>query len=162
VKRLLPLLLLSLPPALQAFDCVPVETSHILASHLASADPAFAALDADFEIGYAPRNGITRVFRVDELAQLARRHEIALTGKPATVCFVGAGETSAPRKSADREVERGERVAVEVSSGAARLTFEAEAASSGRTGESVVVKNPENGRLFSAKVRSKGKVAIQR
>ena len=60
------------------------------------------------------------------------------------------------------DLERGERVAVEVSSGAAVLTFQAEAASAGRTGDSVVVKNPENGRLFSAKVQSKGKVVVQR
>jgi len=145
-----------------AFACVPVETDHILGKHLAAANPAFAALDADLEIGYAPRNGITRVFHVEEQLQIALRHGVAVTGRLADICFVGAGISRAAPKPAGREVERGEQVAVEVSSGSARLTFIAEAASAGRTGESVVVKNPENGRLFSAKVQAKGKVAIQR
>ena len=146
----------------RAFGCVPVETSHILAKHLAEANTDFAALDQNVEVGYAPRTGLTRVMAAGELAQFARRHDVPVTGRLSNVCFIGAGESASASKPADREVERGEQVAVEVSSGAARLTFQAEAASAGRTGESVVVKNPENGRLFSAKVRGKGKVAIQR
>lgn len=142
--------------------CIPVESGHILARHLAQANPAFAALDATLEIAYAPRNGITRVIRAAELAQVARRNGIEAPAKLSDACFTGSGQTAALSKAADREVERGERVAVEVSSGGAWLTFEAEAASSGRDGESVVVKNPENGRLFSAKVKGKGKVVIQR
>jgi flagella basal body P-ring formation protein FlgA len=63
---------------------------------------------------------------------------------------------------APREVERGDKVAVEVSSGAAMLAFEATAESSGRTGDSIVVRNPENGRLFSAKVEAKGKVSVKK
>jgi hypothetical protein len=145
-----------------AFGCVPVETDHILAKHLSAANPAFAVLDADLEMGYAPRKGITRVFHIEEQVQIASRYRIALTDKLTDVCFVGAGPSRMASKPAGREVERGEQVAVEVSSGAARLTFIAEAASAGRTGESVVLKNPENGRLFSAKVQAKGKVAIQR
>jgi hypothetical protein len=60
------------------------------------------------------------------------------------------------------EVGRGDRVAVEVHSGAARLAFEAKAESSGHAGDSVLVRNPENGRLFQAKVEGKGKVLVQR
>lgn len=59
-------------------------------------------------------------------------------------------------------IERGERVQVEVRSGTARLGFEANTASSGHTGDSVLVRNPENGRLFSAVVQGKGKVLVQR
>jgi flagella basal body P-ring formation protein FlgA len=61
-----------------------------------------------------------------------------------------------------REVERGDKVAVEVSSGGAMLAFEATAESSGRAGDSVVVRNPENGRLFQAKVDGKGKVSVKK
>jgi flagella basal body P-ring formation protein FlgA len=60
------------------------------------------------------------------------------------------------------DVERGDRVAVEVKVGAAILDFEATAESSGRTGESVMVKNPENGRTFQAKVQDKGHVVVEK
>jgi flagella basal body P-ring formation protein FlgA len=61
-----------------------------------------------------------------------------------------------------REVERGDKIAVEVSSGGATLAFEAMAESSGRAGDSIVVRNPENGRLFQAKVDGKGKVSVKK
>lgn len=61
-----------------------------------------------------------------------------------------------------REVERGERVKVEVTSGAARLVFEAVAESAGGLGDSVLVRNPENGHLFQAKVLEDGKVAVHK
>ena len=61
-----------------------------------------------------------------------------------------------------REVERGDKIAVEVSSGGALLAFEATAESSGRAGDSIVVRNPENGRLFQAKVEGKGKVWVKK
>ncbi len=59
-----------------------------------------------------------------------------------------------------REVERGDVVAVEVSSGAARLKFEAPAESGGKTGEAVLVRNPANGARFRARVVAKGKVLV--
>lgn len=64
--------------------------------------------------------------------------------------------------SSPREVERGETVRVVVSSGEARLTFDAVASSPGRAGESVLVRNPENGRYFSARVEGRGKVSVTR
>jgi hypothetical protein len=67
-----------------------------------------------------------------------------------------------PLSSNQPEVERGNPVAVEVHCGAARLAFEAKAESSGHAGDSVLVRNPENGRLFQAKVEGKGKVLVQR
>jgi hypothetical protein len=148
--------------SLRALACVPVEGDHILAKHLAKANPVFAALDADLPIAFSPRPGITRRFRAQDQVQLAHRHGLDVTEALRDVCFVGAGDAPSARQQADREVERGQRVSVEVSSGATRLRFQAEAASAGRTGESVVVKNPENGHLFSAKVQGKGKVVIQR
>jgi hypothetical protein len=59
-------------------------------------------------------------------------------------------------------VARGERVVVEVTSGAARLAFETTAESAGGVGNFVLVRNPANGRLFPAKVAAKGKVVVQR
>lgn len=60
------------------------------------------------------------------------------------------------------DVERGDRIAVEVKVGAAILAFEATAESSGRTGDSILVKNPENGRTFQAKIQDKGHVLVER
>ena len=58
------------------------------------------------------------------------------------------------------DVERGQSVRVEASSGEAAIVFDAVAQSSGRAGESVLVRNPENGRYFSAHVEGKGKVSV--
>jgi flagella basal body P-ring formation protein FlgA len=62
---------------------------------------------------------------------------------------------------APREVERGDHVTVEVSSGAARLVFDALAESPGRAGESILVRNPENGHCFKVRVEARGKVSIK-
>ena len=70
--------------------------------------------------------------------------------------------TAVPRLVAVPRVGRGERVSVEVTSGSARLAFEATAESSGRVGNFVLVRNPANGRLFQAKVAAKGKVIVQK
>jgi len=59
-----------------------------------------------------------------------------------------------------REVERGDAVAVEVASGAAILKFESTAESGGKTGETVLVRNPANGARFRARVVAKGKVLV--
>jgi hypothetical protein len=65
-------------------------------------------------------------------------------------------------KNKSREVKHGDRVTVEVTSGGTRLAFQAVAASSGYAGESILVRNPENGRLFQAKVLEEGKVFIHK
>jgi hypothetical protein len=75
--------------------------------------------------------------------------------------LVRTGGVSAP-KTGRREVERGDAIKVEVTSGAARLAFEAVAESAGRQGDSVLVRNPENGHLFQAKVLQTGKVVINK
>jgi flagella basal body P-ring formation protein FlgA len=64
--------------------------------------------------------------------------------------------------AAPRDVERGDQVAVEVSSGGARLAFEATAESSGRAGDSIVIRNPANGGMFQARVEAKGKVSVKK
>jgi flagella basal body P-ring formation protein FlgA len=60
------------------------------------------------------------------------------------------------------DIERGDRVAVEVKVGAAILDFESVAESSGRTGDSIMVKNPQNGRSFLAKIQDKGHVLVEK
>ena len=60
------------------------------------------------------------------------------------------------------DVERGDIVAVEVKVGGAMLDFDATAESSGRTGESIMVKNPENGHSFQAKIQDKGHVLVEK
>jgi len=64
--------------------------------------------------------------------------------------------------TAPHDVERGETVAVHVVAGQTELSFSAVAESSGRTGESVLIRNPDNGKLFQARIDSKGKVSINR
>jgi flagella basal body P-ring formation protein FlgA len=74
-----------------------------------------------------------------------------------------AGTAIAPvMLSIAHDVERGDLVAVEVKVGAAILDFEATAESSGRTGDSVIIKNPENGRSFQAKIQDKGHVLVEK
>jgi flagella basal body P-ring formation protein FlgA len=60
------------------------------------------------------------------------------------------------------DVERGDLVAVEVTVGRAILDFEATAESSGRAGESIMIKNPGNGRSFQAKIQDKGHVLVEK
>jgi flagella basal body P-ring formation protein FlgA len=60
------------------------------------------------------------------------------------------------------DVERGESVAVEVRVGGAILDFDATAESSGRAGESILVKNPDNGRSFPAVIQGKGHVLVEK
>lgn len=61
---------------------------------------------------------------------------------------------------APREIHSGDVVAVAVSSGAARLTFEGRAEAGGRRGELILVRDPRTGKAFRARVESAGKVAV--
>ncbi len=60
------------------------------------------------------------------------------------------------------QVERGDKVDVQVQSGDAYLEFQAEVESPGHVGDLVFLRNPENGRRFQARVEGKGKVAIRK
>jgi flagella basal body P-ring formation protein FlgA len=74
---------------------------------------------------------------------------------------VRAGEAIRPAQlMAPPVVARGEAVSVEVTSGGAQIKLEAKAETSGRRGEMVMLRNPENGRRFQARVESPGKVTI--
>jgi flagella basal body P-ring formation protein FlgA len=60
----------------------------------------------------------------------------------------------------ERPVARGQKVQVQVESGATRLTLEGRAQSAGEVGGTVSVRNPQNGRLFPARVSGKGQVVV--
>jgi len=76
---------------------------------------------------------------------------------------VAAGTPIAlPMLAIAHDVERGDLVAVEVKVGGAILDFEATAESSGRKGDTIMIKNPENGRSFQAKIQDKGHVLVQK
>jgi flagella basal body P-ring formation protein FlgA len=60
----------------------------------------------------------------------------------------------------ERPVARGQKVQVEVHSGAMRLTLEGRAESAGDVGGTISVRNPESGRLFSARVSGKGRAVV--
>jgi flagella basal body P-ring formation protein FlgA len=89
-----------------------------------------------------------------------------------TLFFLGASlwgfQASAPVRAAGPlrppppDVQHGDKVEVTVSVGHVVLSFEAVAESSGHTGETVIVRNPENGRRFVARVQEAGKVGIRK
>jgi hypothetical protein len=211
---------LSIALAARVFGCQVVDGDRILGRDLASADPIFATLDPDAEIGAAPLPGVRRVFHPEELWRLARLHSIAMPAPTAAICIerltelltvevllpalkqalamesaeieildysrsavphgrlefaraglsanglwrgrvvYGEGHSAPIWVKVSGDVERGDKIAIEVSSGAARLTFDATAESSGRAGDSIMVRNPESGRLFRAKVEGKGRASV--
>jgi len=61
--------------------------------------------------------------------------------------------------AAAREIEPGDRVAVEVSSGAARLKLDAVAETGGSAGDRIVLRNPAGGR-FAARVEGRGRAIV--
>jgi flagella basal body P-ring formation protein FlgA len=69
---------------------------------------------------------------------------------------------SRPHFIAPPDVQRGEHVRVRVTCGGVLLLFDADAESSAHIGENVIVKNPENGRRFVARVEDKGKVFVKK
>jgi hypothetical protein len=152
------------------YGCQMVDGDHIRAGDVAAVAPAFAALDPAVEIGLAPLPGIKRVLRSGDLLQLARDHGIEFTPYPAPlpaeICFErpggGPSRTIRPVTPIPPAVKRGDKVAVIVTTGSVLLTFESEAESSGRVGDSVIVRNPANGNRFVARVQDQGKVTVQK
>jgi flagella basal body P-ring formation protein FlgA len=72
-----------------------------------------------------------------------------------------AGETiSLASLSIPPVVHKGDAIKVEVQSGGARLVFDAVAQSAAGDGEMVELKNPDNGRVFRARVAQTGRAVI--
>ena len=80
------------------------------------------------------------------------------TGEPITL----AVPRPARAEPGPKEIERGDTVRVEIQSGGVLLAFDGSAETAGRTGDTVLIKNPENGRRFQAIVAQKGKVTIRK
>ncbi|MDQ2950049.1 MAG: flagellar basal body P-ring formation chaperone FlgA [Acidobacteriota bacterium] len=59
------------------------------------------------------------------------------------------------------DIAKGDRITVVVTSGLAKLSFDAEAQNSGRLGDFVSFKNPDSGRLFRARVEGPGKAGVE-
>lgn len=94
-------------------------------------------------------------------AALIESIELVAGRRPMRTLSVGAS-IALPMLTIAHDVERGDRIAVEVKVGGAILDFDATAESSGRTGESILVKNPENGRSFPAVIQDKGHVLVEK
>jgi flagella basal body P-ring formation protein FlgA len=58
------------------------------------------------------------------------------------------------------DVNRGEMVEVEVRSGAAHLAFTGKAESTGRSGDTVVIRNLSSNKVFQARIEGKGKAFL--
>jgi flagella basal body P-ring formation protein FlgA len=93
--------------------------------------PPFSAADVD---------------QLDQVVGRVPRRSIA-AGKAISAAWLGE----------PRVVEKGERVAVEVRSGAMKLMIDAVSETGGRAGERVMLRNPSSGKRFPARVESKGK-----
>jgi flagella basal body P-ring formation protein FlgA len=85
-----------------------------------------------------------------------------LVGRKPSRTLAAGTPIALPMLTVAHDVERGDRVEVEVTVGAAILDFVATAESSGKSGDSIMVKNPENGRTFQAKIQNKGHVLVER
>lgn len=73
-----------------------------------------------------------------------------------------AGEMLTPRHLArPREVKAGDAVAVEVSTGAAKLTLQAKAETAGRRGERITLRNLASGKRFQGIISGPGTVEVR-
>lgn len=152
-----------------ASACHTIAGEHIYAADLAAAMPVFAALNPSMEMALSPLPGITRIFHPLDLLRVARENGITISGSPAEVCFERSSSVDrtpaspkAPAPLPALAVKRGEKVAVTVVSGSVTLRFESEAESGGRPGDAVIVRNPENGSRFAARVEDSGKVIVNK
>lgn len=69
-----------------AAECLPLTAARIRAADLASAEPAFAALNPDQAITYGPSPGARRHLTAVEVRRLAQRHGVNAPQAPA-ICF---------------------------------------------------------------------------
>lgn len=83
--RLVPILSLLLP-GMVAATCLPVNGDRILGRDLAMADPQFSRLPATLQLASAPVAGMTRVFALAELRQIARANGIGFSDG-SEICF---------------------------------------------------------------------------
>jgi hypothetical protein len=147
--------------------CQTVDGDRLRGADLTAANSAFAAIDPAADLGPAPYPGLRRVMHANELGRIAARFHVPTDAPLGEACFervaVAKSETQAVRRtSRPPEILRGDVVEVEVAMGAALLSFESRAESSGHIGEIIIVRNPENNKLFRARVDAPGKVSVKK
>ena len=98
----------------------------------------------------------------DEFPAAGRFAEAAtqVAGKWPRISIRAGAEIRMEQLHDPKDVARGETVRVEAAAGAARIEFTGVAESSGTAGESVLVRNPESGKRFRARVEGKGRVSV--
>jgi len=84
----------------------------------------------------------------------------AVAGRPARVAIPAGASIRLDWLAQPQDVQRGDRVVVEVYSGAARLRFEATAEASGSAGAVIPLTNPVSKKRFSARIEGKGRVSV--
>ncbi len=70
-----------------AMACQMVDGERILAGDFAAVNPAFATIDPKFPLASTPWPGVTRIFRADEIARLARANGLTLDAPVSEMCF---------------------------------------------------------------------------
>jgi len=122
----------------------------VVAAEALPAGKPVAARQLRLETVEAPPFATPAAARIEEVAGRLLRRSVP-AGQPVPEALLAA----------PNDVERGDKVAVEVESGGARLKFQATAESAGRAGDSILVRNPENQRRFRARVSGKGAVIVE-
>jgi flagella basal body P-ring formation protein FlgA len=113
------------------------------------------------------------VIRIEQVRTIARRQfplvESALNppaaidqiaGKMARRTIAAGERIAASELAAAKDVIRGETVHVKVVDGAATVTLDAVAQSSGTKGESIIVHNPSSGKNFRALIEERGQATV--
>lgn len=122
--------------------------TRVIAAETLPAGSLVSAGQVRVEPCQAPPAKLSRALRLEDvIGQVVRRK-------------VPAGaELTASLLERPKEVARGDAVTVEVVKDGLRLTADGVAESSGRRGDSIVVRNASSGKKFTAKVEGKGKVS---
>lgn len=120
---------------------------------IATKDMAAAVTVVESDVAMEKRNVFP--FGRAELAEASK-----VTGKRTKRAIKKGDVITAASLENPKEVERGDKVDVSVSSGAVQLRLDAIAESSGQIGERIPVKSLTNGKRFQAIVESKGHVTV--
>jgi flagella basal body P-ring formation protein FlgA len=123
--------------------------SQVVAAEALPAGKPVAAVQLRLGTGDQPVFSEPGVNRIDEVAGRVPRRSVR-KGERVTARLL----------EAVLDVERGETVQVQVKEGGARLSFRAKAESGGRVGDRILVRNPENGRRFRARIETRGVVVV--
>jgi flagella basal body P-ring formation protein FlgA len=111
--------------------------------------PGVPLTSAQIEIAELDRSSGVTIGSLDEIEGLAPRRRIA-AGTPVTLAMLARG----------LDVRPGEPVKVRVHAGAANLSFASRAETGGRAGDTILLRNPDSGYRFRAKVEGRAQVSI--